>query len=89
MCRCSLMVTLIVPFSAALVLDQGCYGMWLRLWGPCNEPQAFDITVSVPIRAVTYETNAGETTFPITEHGDICGASNYRAGGGSQLDLLL
>jgi len=82
------MVTLLVPFSAALLLDQGCYGMWLRLWGPCNEPQAFDITVSVPYRA-TGNVLAGGNTFPITEHGDICGGSNYRTGGGSQLDLLL
>ena len=82
------MVTLLVPFSAALLLDQGCYGMWLRLWGPCNEPQAFDITVSVPYRE-TSNTNAGDNTFPITEHGDICGGSSYRTGGGSQLDLLL
>lgn len=82
------MVTLLVPFCAALLLDQGCYGMWLRLWGPCNEPQAFDITVSVPYRG-TATTMAGDNTFPITEHGDICGGSNYRTGGGSQLDLLL
>lgn len=89
-----LTVTVLVPITMVVALNQECFALWLQLWKPCNDPNRFNFEASGEISiSFAVGTFSAKHTFQVTKHDDICAPSYVpgscsRAVVGSIGDLL-
>ena len=66
-------VLLVVPVVTAILLGTDCYGLWIKLWEPCQLSNSFEMSYYTSSQVTGGVTFLGYST-PFTTHDEICAA---------------